>query len=135
MVRDIEHARLLHRAADPRHALPSRDPLQLCAKEEVLGRTHLRVERRRFGHVADGLTSLERIAHDVVPCDHHRPFRRPEEAGQDAERRALSRAVGAEKADHVSLADLERHVVHCDARAIPLDQVRDGDHEAKEPCR
>src|SRR5690606_5949003 len=45
------------------------------------------------------------LLHDVAAPDGHRPARRQEIAGQDAQRRRLARAVQAQEADDLPLLD------------------------------
>ena len=52
----------------------------------------------------------------------------PRKPREDAERRALARAVGPEEAEDLALADLERDVVHRELRPVALRQVGDADH-------
>jgi hypothetical protein len=129
-VRDVEHVRLLHRVVDERATVAARDALQLRAEREVFADAHLRIERDRFGHVADLRACLEARVADVVAGDDDLAARRAEEAGEDAQRSALARAVRPEEADDLAFVHLEREVVDCDLRSVALDQVLDRDHPA-----
>src|SRR5262249_49796639 len=82
-------------------------------------------ERLSGRQIPDELLLLPEDEHDalqervlaplrIVAVDFHVAARRVQEAGEDLERRRLSRAVGAEEADALAALDVERHAVDRD---------------------
>jgi hypothetical protein len=88
---------------------------------------HLRVEGHVFRNVADALAGLQALRDDVEAAYPRRPRRRMEIAREDAQDRALARAVRTEKAQHLAGPHVERNVAHGAACAVMLGQVLDED--------
>jgi len=91
---DVEHARLAHGVVDPPDAVATGHALELRAEAEKLDDAHLGIEGRRLRHVADRAPGLEGVVADVVAGDLHGARGGAEEAGEDAERRALAAPLG-----------------------------------------
>ena len=106
----------------------------LDARHEMqeLGDPHVVVERRIFGHVADGLAHRERFGDDVMAGDLDAAKGRRQVTGQDAEDRALAGTVRAEEPDHLAGLDGERHVGDGASRPVPFGHMLrrdDRDHD------
>src|SRR5262249_30855815 len=93
----------------------------------------LAVERHALGQVADALAHAQGIVQHVEAVHLHAPRRRRQEAGQDAHRRRLARAVRAEEADDLAALEPEAHVVHREVGAESPREVLDVDHPEGEP--
>src|SRR5260221_160805 len=105
-------------------AVEPRDEAQMLFDRQVL-------EQMRFvRHERQPALGLERIVDEVVRVDAHVPRRRPQDAGQRAQRRRLARAVGPDEADDFAVGDLEREVVDgregAGCRGIGAAEVVDG---------
>jgi hypothetical protein len=113
---------------DPLLAVAEPDALDRRAELEVLPHPHLHVERVRFRKIADAAADLGGLAEAVEAGDAGGAARRRNVAGEDAHRRRLAGAVGAEEADDLALADLERYVLERENPGIRLDEVFGFDH-------
>ena len=69
------------------------------------------VQRDAAGEVADPAADRDAVAGRVEPEDRRPAGRRVQVAEQQPDERALARAVGAEEAEDLALADLEGHVI------------------------
>src|SRR5262249_38696542 len=96
---------------------------------QVLPDVHVRVERGALGQVAELLANRERVVEDVVPMHLRRTTGRRDEARQDAHRRALPGAVGAEEADDFTLLYFEVYVVESADMAELFGQSARLDHD------
>ena len=94
----------------------------LDARHEVqkLGDAHVVVERCVLGHITDFAAQSDRVGHHVVAGNFHAPGARREIAGENAEDRALARAVGPEQADDLARFYGEGNVGNGTARPVPF---------------
>src|SRR6202011_5003652 len=70
----------------------------------------------------------DRIGEDVDAADLHRAARGAENAGDDAKRRRLSRAVRPEESEQLAARDDEIDAVHGGERPVTLYQIGNPDH-------
>ena len=89
---------------------------------------HPVVDAEVVGHEADDLADGHRVVDDRMARDP--PFARggAEQGGQEPDGRALARAVGADEAEDLALADRQVQVVHGHELAVTLGEVAHLDH-------
>ena len=89
---------------------------------------HAVVDAEVVGHEADHAADGHRVGGDRVAADAALARGRPQQRGQEADGRALARAVGADEAEDLPLADGEAQVVDGHEIAVPLGEVDHLDH-------
>src|SRR5436190_1490768 len=100
----------------------STPPLEPLARESINAREEpdvlidgeALVQGKALGHVADAPLDAFGVAAHVDAADGRGPARRLEQSAQHANRRRLARAVRAEEAEDLSLADVERQMIDGD---------------------
>ena len=123
-VRDAEPGEPRSRLADGEvagHALEAGE------EDELVEHRHLRVQAAFLGQVAPGLSRELPV---VRPAPRDRTRIGAQHAERDAHRRGLSRAVGAQEAEHVGLRDLELEPGESGDRAELLDEPVDREGHA-----
>ena len=103
--------------------LRARQAVQAGVELHVLAQRQALVEAHLLAHVADVVAYPSRPADDVHAVDLDRPRRRSEQADQHADRRALARAVGAEKGEDRSRLDGQVERVDGGEVAEPLGEA------------
>src|SRR2546422_1165765 len=110
----------LHRSAflavQRRHEAQKPDPGELVVHE------------RPVRNEAEPHLGRDRILMHVVAAQQDAPVRRPEDAGDDAERGGLPGAVRTEESVEQTPGDVQRDVVDGDEAAVVLGQVLQSDH-------
>src|SRR4051794_11026197 len=106
-IRGLEYAGRLEREVDALAALRARDVEQPREQHHVLAPGERAVGRELLRHVADLPAHGHPLAGDVVAEDVRDAAADRQERRQDADRRRLAGAVGAEQAEHLALPDLE----------------------------
>ena len=101
---------------------------QVGREPQVLEHAHLEVQRRALREIAQALAHLQRLVEHVVAVDARAPPRRGDEAREDAHRRRLAGAIGAEKANDFTAFYLEVDLVERPERPEVLRQVVRVDH-------
>jgi hypothetical protein len=104
--------------------------LDVCAHLEVLQHRHLGKHDAPLGHVGESPSEDEVGAQprDVVLVEDHAPRARREESHDGLEGGRLARAVGADDADDLAAAHVERDVMQDVDLAVPGGQMlRDED--------
>ena len=89
---------------------------------------HAVVHAEVVGHVADARAHADRVVRDAVAVDGAFAGGGPEQRGEEANRRALAGAVGADEAEHLAGLDLEIQVLDGDEFAVLLAEVLQFDH-------
>ena len=120
LVADIADGAALHDFVDAARRDRSADALELADEVEVLADLHFRVERRRFGQVADALLHLHRLLHDVEAGDIAVPAVGRQEAGENAHGGGFPGAVRAEEADDLPLFHFKGDIVDSDVACVSL---------------
>ena len=87
---------------------------------EILPDLHVVVDAEEVGHVADGAADGDRLFGDGVAGNPRLAGGRPQQRGQDAHRRRLARAVGADEAEDGPLLDAEGQVFDGGQVAVAL---------------
>src|SRR6266567_5254648 len=113
---------------DPALEVSSRDPLYAADKGQVLPNPHFRVNRRRFGEIANALFYFEWLFEDIETRHGGRAARRRQKTSEHAHRRCLARAVRAEKANDLPLLDLEGDLVNSRVMGVPFCQSFNRNH-------
>ena len=90
---------------------------------EELPDLHAVVDAEVVGHEADDLADGHRVVDDRVAGDAPLARGRAEQGGEEADRRALAGAVGADEAEDLALADREVQVVDGHEFAVALGEV------------
>ena len=103
--------------------------LQLVVEAQVLVHRHVQVEGGLLGEVADLLFGVQGIPQHVDARHADPPRRGGEVAREDVHGGGLTRAVGAQEADDLALADGEADVVHGAVGAVVFDQMLDLNHD------
>lgn len=85
---------------------------QPCRELEIAVDVHVAVKRRNFGKIAKLALRLERFFPQVYAAQADRTGIGPQVSGKHAHRGAFSCTVRAQKAEHFSPPQFERHVVH-----------------------
>jgi hypothetical protein len=104
------------------------DPFQPGDEVEVFVDLHVRIERRRFGQIADAALDLHGLIRDIETGDFGAAFGGWQKAGQDAHGCRLTGAVGPEEADDFPLVHGEGDVVDRGRARVALGQTFDGNH-------
>src|SRR5437899_11922365 len=117
----------MYEVVDPGLRNLARHPVELGEHPDVLARRQEAVARRlSAGDHVDPLADRERVLRDIVARDEGLSGRREEKRREDLDERRLPRAVRAEKAEELALADLQGHAVQRGDRAAGLFLVRLG---------
>ena len=103
----LEHPGRLERPVDPPGPLGPRDVEEAREQHRVLAPGERALGRELLGDVADQPPDRHALARDVVAEHVGDAGRDPQQRGEDADRRRLARAVGAEEAEHLAGPDLE----------------------------
>jgi hypothetical protein len=116
------YAQLVEQGLEPPFPLLAVDRERLEDREDVLLDGEFAEDRRLLRQVADAAPRalIHRHPRDVGPVEPDRAGRGRDEARDHVERGRLAGAVGAEQADDLALAQLERDVVHHVALAVRL---------------
>src|SRR5918996_5823801 len=101
---------------------------QVCHELQVLKRGHIVIERNGFRQVAHALANFKRLLQNIVPGDRCSSIGGRHISGEDSHGGGLACAVGAEKADDLSLLGVEGQVFNGAARAIIFGESVDLDH-------
>src|SRR6185295_16096800 len=91
-------------------------------------RRHLGIARRALRQIADAAFGSHGLRFDVVPANEHAARRGGQEAGDDAHRRGLARAVRTQEAEHLAGLDPEAQVVYGAEPPILFGEALDIDH-------
>ena len=102
--------------------------MQAAEEAEILAGRQLVVESQLLGDQAELALGGVGVAGEGGAVDQDVAVVRAEQAGDQRDRRGLAGAVGAEDADDLAGADLERHAVHGAQRAEGLPQAADLEH-------
>ena len=102
---------------------PARNALDRGHELEELADPHPVIQRGILGHVARVVSG--RMFRDIDTADAYGTGGGPEIASEDAQDRALARAVGSEQADDFPLFDGEGYATHSKAGAIALHKALD----------
>ena len=125
-VRELTTVEEAQRLVDrPRHVL---DLGELGEEAQVLGGRQAVVEPHVLGHVADVALDVQALFDDIESTNSRRPRGGRNQRRQDVNRRRLSRAVVAEKAEDLSLLHLQIDSVEYLDIAIAMDQAFDLDN-------
>src|SRR5690606_11913222 len=95
---------------------------------EVVFDRHVAVQGRRFGQVADALAHFVGEDVHVVAAHAGGAFAGADVGGQHLHGGGLAGAVGAEKAQHLALVNVERHVFKGFEVAVELGDAFDLNH-------
>ena len=87
------------------------EPVEPGVELDVLAQREALVQAHLLAHVADPVAHAARVADDVHAVDLDRARRRPDEADQHADGRALAGAVGAEEGEDRARRHFDREVV------------------------
>ena len=101
----VRQPALLHHDLSTTAAAADAESFQSRAKLEVFAHAHVKVQRIVLRHVADAPPHCVGLGKNVVACDARRAAGRRQEAGKNAHRRALARAVRPEKTDNLAALD------------------------------
>ena len=96
----VQHFAELDPVDRQRHRLPAlaaRHAAHVADEVKEAFRRHVGIERRAFGHIANAALGGDRDCSDVLAADQRSARRGRDEAGDDAHRRGLARAVGPRK--------------------------------------
>ncbi len=104
-------------------ALSAARPVQTGQQREVFAPGQAGGQREVVGDEAS--QSLRLRGAGVGPANRDRTGRGLDDAGDAVERGGLAAAVGAEEAEHLTIADRERHLVDCGEMAVALAQSTD----------
>ena len=107
---------------------PTGRPLIFATKSRYSDDGHVGVERRRFRQVAGAPLGFDRLVEDVEAGDDRFALGGRHVAGQDAHRRRLAGAVGAEEAEDLAALDAEADVVDGGDAAVAFREVLNLDH-------
>jgi hypothetical protein len=111
--------------------LAPRHPPALRTEGDVLRHRHVREEGIALeDHVRVPLVG--RHVRRIPSVDQDLSLRQPLEAGQHAERRRLAAPAGAEQREELAPAHIERHVVHGQNLAEPLDDAAEAQRRGLE---
>ena len=95
--------------------------LQILLHREVL------VQGETPRHIANTLADFDHLLHHIKAVNGCRPRVWQQQCAQDPKQRCLASAVRADKAEHLTLADGERHVGECLHFAVGLGDMTDFD--------
>jgi len=90
--------------------LRAREPVEPGVELDVLTQGEALVQAHLLAHVADPVAHAARVADDVHAVHLDRTRRRPDEADQHADGRALAGAVGAEEGEDRARRHLDREI-------------------------
>ncbi len=133
--RELGDQQLAHRTQDQAIArgidrvaeCGSVETAQPAHEGEKFGDTHLRVERNVLRHIAHAPARLQAVCDHVEAADAGAPRGGLQVARQDAQDRALARAVRAEQPDHLARPHVERDGIDREAGSVAL-RERLSDH-------
>src|SRR5260370_4188040 len=108
--------------------LDTRKPLKPPHKSEVLCGPHFQIKRRRLRQIAYAPFDFEWRFEDVKTGNCRRTRTWWQKARQYPHGGRLAGAVWSQKADDLSLLDLEGDVIHCRVSRIPLGKIFHADH-------
>ena len=114
---------------DPLAAFAGRDAFDLRDERQVVADGHVGIERRRFRQITGAPLGLDRLIEDVESGDDRLALGGRHVAGEDAHRRRLAGAVGAEKAENFAAFDAEADIVDGGEAAVAFREVLNLDHE------
>ena len=100
-------------------------PVQPREIDELVAHAHLRVQPALLRHVAEAPAHLEV---DRRAAEQHLAAIGGQDAEDDAHRRRLARAVGADEAEHLALAHGERDAVEGDDVSVAAREVPQLEH-------
>ena len=101
----VGQAHEVQRLANPLVSVSPRDVIQLGKHQEVLVTGQGAVGREQLRHVTDVATNIGRPAHDVEASDPRGAGGRRQQGRKHLDRRALARAIGAEKPEDFAALD------------------------------
>ncbi len=100
------------------------EPVDAAVERDVLAHGQVVVQREALAHVADAAPHVLGLGQHVEAGDARLPRGRGEQPDQHLDRRRLPRAVGAEEAEHLAGANVERDRVHGGEAAEAARQLR-----------
>ena len=110
------------------------EPVEAGVELDVLPDRQTLVEAHLLAHVADPVAHAPGVTDHVDAVDLDRPLRRPEKPDQHPDRRALPRAIGAEKGEDGPRLHLDAEVIHGGEVAEPLGEAARADDHPANPC-
>ena len=125
---DVGDGGALAHFIDALRDVAGRNAFEFRDEGEVSGDLHFRVERGRFGQVADAFLDLERLLEDIETGDACLSRRGRKKAGEDSHRRGFPGAVLAEESDDLALTHFEGDVFDRDIASVSLGQAFDFNH-------
>src|SRR5207248_10402220 len=102
--------------------------LQPPHKRQVFPSSHLKIERRRLGEIADALFDLERRLQHIKSGNCCGSRTRWQETRQHPHRGRLAAAIGPQKSDDLAFFDLKRDVIHSRVASVPFGKIFYADH-------
>ncbi|MNL09553.1 hypothetical protein D3C87_1303190 [compost metagenome] len=112
------------RMGDAARALVLRDLLHLQAETEIFGNRHMREKRIGLKNHGD-VTRFRRRLIDTLAAQPDFASRRLADAGEDAQKRGLAAARGAENGDEFAPLDSDRHGMKRPAQTVILADIAD----------
>ena len=92
-------------------------------ERQVFCSTHLEIERRGFGEIANPSLDFERRFDDIKTGNGCSARTGRQEARQYPHRGGLAGAIRSQKADDLASLDLERDVIHSGVAGVPLGKI------------
>ena len=132
----IEHRFQVQQADDlveTASALIACQPANVGDELEESQRSHFRIARRTFGQVADPALGFAARGLDVETANGRGARGRGQEARDDAHRRRLAGAVGAQETEHLAGPHAEAQLVHGPEPTVLLSQLLTVDHFTYRP--